>query len=44
MRSLAAMPTEILENFMKGEYVTRHTPGTWNGIWTDMMIKTTLMR
>ena len=25
LRSLAAMPTEILEKFMKGEHVTRHT-------------------
>ena len=36
--------TEILEKFMKGEHVTRHTPGIWNGIWTDMMIETTFMR
>ena len=29
---------------MKGEHVTRHTPGVWNGMWTDMMIETTFMR
>ena len=29
---------------MKGEHVTRHTPGNWNAIWTDMMIETTFMR
>ncbi len=44
LRSVSAMPTEILEKFMKGEHVTRHTPGIWNGMWTDMMIETTFMR
>ena len=29
---------------MKGERVTRHTPGIWNGMWTDMMIEMTFMR
>ena len=29
---------------MKGEHVTRHTPGIWNGMWTDTMIETTFMR
>ena len=24
--------------------VTRHLPGTWNGIWTYMMIETTFMK
>ena len=40
------MPTEILEKFVKGEHVTRHTRAAiWNGIWTDMMIdETTFMR
>ena len=38
------MPTEILEKFMKGEHVTRHTPCIWNGIWTDMMMETIFMR
>ena len=22
----------------------RHTPGIWNGIWSDMIIETTVMR
>ena len=38
------MPTEILKKFMKDELVTRHTPGVWNGTWTDMMFETTFMR
>ena len=44
LRSLTAMPPDLLERFMKGEHVTRHTPGVWNGMWTDMMIETTFMR
>jgi hypothetical protein len=44
LRSMTTMPPEILERFMKGEHVTRHTPGVWNGMWTDMMIETTFMR
>ena len=44
LRSLATMPTEILEKFIRGEHVTRHTTGIWNGVWTDMMIEATFMR
>ena len=25
---------------MTGEHVTHHVPGLWNGIWSDMFIKT----
>ena len=29
---------------MKEEHATRHTPGMWNGIWTDVMFEMTFMR
>ena len=29
---------------MRGEHVTRHQRGIWNGMWTDMYIETTFMR
>jgi len=35
---------ELLERFLKGEHVTRHIPGIWNGIWSDMMIESTFMK
>ena len=34
----------VLSHFMKGELVMHHSAGLWNGIWSDMMIETTLMR
>ena len=44
LRSIASMPKEVLEKFLKGEHVTRHISGLWNGMWTDMMIETTFMK
>lgn len=44
LRSVEALPHNILQKFMNGDHVTRHTPGTWNAMWTDMMIETTFMR
>lgn len=34
----------LREKLLKGEHVARHSPGIWNGIWTDMLIETTFMR
>ena len=28
---------------MKGTHVMWHVPGLWNGLWSDMLIETTLM-
>ena len=44
LRSMEALPQEVLEAFMRGEHVMRHMPGIWNGIWSDMYIETTFMR
>ncbi|XP_046577679.1 uncharacterized protein LOC124285478 [Haliotis rubra] len=44
LRTAEDLNPEQLEKFLKGEHVTRHTPGSWNGIWTDMMIETTFMK
>ena len=43
IRSMEALPTEVLERFVKGEHVMRHQRGLWNGIWSDMFIETTFM-
>lgn len=43
-RFLEALSQDILHKFMKGDHVIRHTPGTWNAMWTDMTIETTFMR
>ena len=44
LRSMEALPANVLEYFMKGAHVMRHRPGLWNGLWSDMFIETTLMR
>ena len=40
------LPPEILEKFLKGTgmHVSRQKEGLWNGIWSDMLIETTLMK
>ena len=32
------MPECVLERFLKGVHVTRHVPGVWNAIWSDIII------
>ena len=44
LRSMQALPANVLEHFMKGAHVMRHMPGLWNGLWSDMFIETTFMR
>lgn len=44
LRSMEALSAEVLSEFMKGNHVMRHTPGIWNGIWSDMYIESTFMR
>lgn len=44
LRSMEALPANVLDLFMKGEHVMRHNPGIWNGIWSDMFIESTFMR
>ena len=38
------LPPEILAQFIRGEYISRHIKGYWNGILTNMFIEMTLMR
>ena len=38
------LPPEVLESFLKGEFVMRHQAGYWNDIWSDMFIETTFMK
>jgi hypothetical protein len=35
------LPEYIFQKFLKGEHVTRHQRGYWNGMWSDMFIETT---
>ena len=44
IRSMAAMPGDVRQHFMNGEHTMHHNPGLFNGIWSDMAIKTTFMR
>lgn len=44
LRSIENLPKKVLHCFLKGEHVTRHRKGLWNGIWTDMFIESTFMR
>ena len=37
-------PKDVLAEFMKENHVMRHIPGIWNGMWSDMIIDTTIMR
>ena len=41
---MTRLPADVLTDFMKGQHVTRHKPGLWNGMWSDMYIETTFMR
>ena len=38
------LPGIVLEQFLKGEHIVHHQDGHLDGIWTDMMIKSTYMR
>ena len=44
LHTITDKPKDILARFMKGEHVTRHSQGSWNGMWSDMMIETTFMK
>ena len=44
LNDMKKLPDYLLVKFMRGEHVTRHQRGYWNGIWSDMFIETTFMR
>ena len=44
LRTIQKLLRIVLEQFLKGKHVVRHRDGHWNGIWTDMMIRSTNMR
>ena len=44
LRSMEKLSGPVLQNFLQGKHVTRHQPGLWNAIWTDMFIESTVMR
>lgn len=44
LRSMQALPDNVLYHFLAGEHTMRHAAGIRNGIWADMAIETTYMR
>ena len=38
------LPPHVEILFLKGQHVTRHIQGIWNGLWSDQFIESTLMR
>ena len=40
LRSMERLPYDVLEKFLKDEYVMLHPASIWNGIWADMFIAT----
>ncbi len=44
LRSMEEMPSNVKEQFLKGQHTMHHKAGLFNGIWSDMVIETTYMR
>jgi len=44
LHSMEKLPPHVQTHFMKGEHITRHIRGIWNGIWSDQFIESTFMR
>ena len=44
LRSMEKLPPQVQSLFLKGQHITRHIRGIWNGIWSDQFIESTFMR
>ena len=44
LRTMETLPTEVYKHFRAHEHTMHHTPGLFNGIWSDMALETTYMR
>ena len=44
LRTMEHLPAEVFKHFIAREHTMHHTPGFFNGIWTDMAVETTYMR
>ena len=44
LRSMEKLPSNILNQFMDGQHVTRHQRGFFIGIWSNMTIETSYMK
>ena len=44
LKTVKNLPGDVLSRFLIEEQVMRHQAGLWNGIWSDMLIESTLMR
>ncbi len=43
-RTLEMIPEDLLQHILDGEHTMHHTPGIFNGEWSDMAIETTAMK
>ena len=39
-----SMPDEVQSHFLNGQNTLHHSPGIFNGMWSEMAIETTFMR
>ena len=44
LRSMEKLPPHVERLFLKGQHVTRHIQGIWNGLWSDQFIESTFMK
>ena len=44
LRSMEKLFPHVERLFLKGQHVTRHIQGIWNGLWSDQFIESTFMR
>ena len=44
LSSMEKLPPHVESLFLKGQHVTRHIQGIWNGLWSDQFIESTFMR
>ena len=42
--SMEKLPPHVECLFLKGQHVTRHIRGIWNGVWSDQFIESTFVR
>ena len=44
LKNMMSLPQNVMDKFKSGLFVARRSDGCWNGIATDMLIETTLMK
>jgi hypothetical protein len=44
LQFMEKLPPYVESLFLKGQHVTRHIRGIWNGLWSDQFIESTFIR